>query len=749
MTFPAEILSHTPAKMRFQLMSDTETIVCDNEPLEWKSGILELKRDLDSGGVFMNYQADSLTFVGNGGKFLRDLFDAYGLSARAKCTLIISYWKEFDLTTPANGRQYVEFPSRFDINYNFYETVKIGRFWFGVRVKAVNSSFQTKLDNRIDVDVDITKLVSIGGVTVNEFSNLDQLKLISYDATNVNYRAELHKYYGFSGVLLDRITGMVSYTSMPLDIVSVSVGVVSEFSEVQTVLYQTKITNIKNITPFFKNALFTYDALDIYYYIAVTVHQRHIGSFPWTVQIIETDPSGAIITTTDIGGFGGINQIYSFSDTVTISCQKGNSLKLVTRGEGINNTTAYIMESQIKITQVVSQSPAATTEGFPLLEAITRVGQLVLDTQYPVYTDFFARTTREYKPGVNYSAENQLRFAHVQGGMNLRGAPLTDTDAPLALSFKKLFASIKALYNVGYSIETNFALFGDNLPRLRIEEYAHFFDNTELVFDPPLSERITKYDIQSQVMPELVPVDLQCGFESYEYLSLNGRSEPNTTNQRTSPIVTASKWENISPYRADTKGILDNISNPIVTNGSTDTKGDSSVFIVKTQKHPTKLNEWVPEIATNITIENDSSLFKNVLMNRYFTPTRMLLRHANRIKEGLTVLANTEVLRFQSSDKNCSLETSGDGFDLLFENQDIPMSMLANPIYKAMKHTIFVSFTRVDMALLVANPFKFLDFGLPLKGNTNVTGFLLNLKQKNLEDKAEITIIERFIPPPS
>lgn len=737
MAFPEDITSRTPEKMQFKLVSYTDFVICDNPPLEWRSGTFELKRDLDSGGVFMNYQTDSLTFIGNGGKFLRDIYEAYELTSRAKCTLVISYWKEFDLTTPANGRQYVEFPSRWDINFNFYESVKIGRFFFGVRVKAVNNSVQTKLDNRIDVDVDVTKLVSIGGVTIQEFTSIGQLKKVNYPATNVNYRSELNWSQIGHGVLLDRITGTLSYTAMPL------AKITSEFTEIQTVAYQTKIIQIANITPFFKNALYTYDSLDIYYSIGVKVTQRHIGSFPWTIQIIETTFDGEIYATTDIGGFGGINQNYSFYGTINISCQKNNSLKLVTRVEGIDNTTAYVEYSTIKITQMVSLSPAATTEGLPIYEVLERVGQHILDTQHPIYSDFFGRQTREYKAdGTKYSAENQLRFAHVQGGMNLRGATLDNEDAPLAISFKKLFQSIKALWNVGYSLETNFALFGDNLPRIRIEEYAHFFENTELVFNPPLSSRITKYDIQSQVMPELVPVNLKSGFDNFEYLSLNGRSEPNTTNQRTSPMNTATKYENISPYRADTKGILDNISNPITTTGSTDTKGDNSIFIIKTQKDGTG---WKPEANENITIDADSSLFKNALMNRYFTPTRMLIRHANRIKAGMTKLSDSDVLRFQSSDKNCSLQTSGDGLTLLKENDDIAMSTLANPIYKAMKHTIFVSFTRVDMALLIASPFKYLDFGTDLKGN-NITGFLLNLKQKNIEDKAEVIIIERYVP---
>lgn len=725
MTWPNDIQSNTPAKYLFKLVSETNSIICSPEPLEWKSGSLEIKRDLESGGVFSTFQADSLTFVGNGAEFLKKLFEAYELNA--KCTLIIYWWK---FTT----RSYVEFPSRFDINFNFYEKVKVGRFFFGIRVKAINSSTQTKLDNRQDIDVNLMNLVSIGNKPISDYSGLK--KTIHYDSTNVFYRSNLHKEYDYNGgVLLDRITGSVSYTQIPIEVID------SEFTEIQAVRYGTKYTNIATVQPFFKDAKFLYETLEIYYGIICRVTQRHIGSFNWSVQIVETDPAGNIIYETVIGEFGGENRHYSFNDFVTVSCAKGNSLKFVCRNAGIDNTTAYTVISDLKITQQVTQSPEVTTEGFPLYEAIERTAQQILDVRYPIYSEFFGRQDVNYKEGVSYSAENQLRFAHVQSGMNLRGATLDNIDSPLALSFKKLFQSIKAIWNVGYSLEVNEALFGDLNQRIRIEEYSHFFEDAEVVFDPPLSQRITKYDIQSQVMPELVPVDLKSGFDSFEYLTMNGRSEPNTTNQRTSIMNTASKWENVSVYRGDTKGIYDNLSNPIGTSGTTDTKGDSSVFIIKSQKGT--ITPWKPEKAENITIDNDSSLFKDDLLNRYFTPSRMLIRHGNKITAGMTKYTSS-TLKFQKTDKVCSLETSGtaqseDDEYSIAENADIHVIDLGSPIYKAMKHTAIIpSWTFTDLEQLQLYPFRYLKF------SDTISGYLLSFKKKNKEDKAEITIIEKY-----
>lgn len=168
MAFPEDITSSTPTRYLFKLMSDTETVVCDPEPIEWMSGSFEMKRDLDVAGVFSTYNSDSLTFIGSGALLLRKLFQTQELAA--KCTLVVYWWKQ-------SIRDYVEFPSRFDINFNFYEIVKVGKFNFGVRVKAINNAFQTKIDNRQDVVVDITKLVSIGGITITELPGLSLIHI--------------------------------------------------------------------------------------------------------------------------------------------------------------------------------------------------------------------------------------------------------------------------------------------------------------------------------------------------------------------------------------------------------------------------------------------------------------------------------------------------------------------------------------------------------------------------------------------
>lgn len=725
MAFLNEIESNTPARYQFKLLTATNEVICNPEPIDWKSGTLNIKRDLDSGGVFSSFQQDSLTFVGNGAEFLRKLFDAYEVNA--KCTLVISWWK-------SSLREYIEFPSRFDINFNFYETVKIGKFAFGVKVKAINSESQTKLDNRKDINVDITKLKSIGGFDIVDYTQLK--KTISYDATDI---FNIGTAYDRTGVYnLPRIGVGDGYTSLPMKLIS------SSIPEMQTVPYVTQrnINQLGSVPSFFGPAQFDKD-LEITAFLAFIVTNRYSGpTYPWRPQIIETNTANGITTIVSehpiSDGFGGMSKLYTLTDTIYITVPKGNELKLVVITGCIEGIAATVNSSYVKVTQRIAASPAAVTEGFPVYEATERLCQHIMDSQFPFYSNFFGRMEVPFDEfGNSYPSESQLRFAHIQSGRNQMGLPLNYIDSPLPLNFKDLFTSLKAIWNVGYMFDKSI----DGNMRIRIEEYAYFFQNTEIVFNPPLSSRITGYDIQSAIMPELIPIDIKTGFDNFEYLSINGRGEPNVTHQRTSPMNTATKFENISKLRGDTKGILTNLSTPIDLNGTVDTRNDSGVFIVKTQRNITY--NWVPERDFNIVIDEDTSIFKNDLLNRYFTPSRMLIRQGNRIKAGMTKM-NTDVIRFQVSDKSANLKTTGgstSGVDqyTITESDDIYISSLENPIYKAIKHTITCRFDFSDLEAIQANPLGYIKF------SDTISGFLLSLKKKNNEDKAELTIIERYI----
>jgi len=73
----------------------------------------------------------------------------------------------------------------------------------------------------------------------------------------------------------------------------------------------------------------------------------------------------------------------------------------------------------------------------------------------------------------------------------------------------------------------------------------------------------------------------------------------------------------------------------------------------------------------------------------------------------------------------------------LSENENILISDLAAPIYKPIQHTVECTFDFADLEAIQLKPFGYIKF------SDELSGYLLNLKKKNNEAKAEITIIEK------
>ena len=337
------------------------------------------------------------------------------------------------------------------------------------------------------------------------------------------------------------------------------------------------------------------------------------------------------------------------------------------------------ISSDLEISETVVNSVETTIDAMPVYEALEMCGRHIFDTQYPIYTEFFGRLDTPYNiAGDFYLSENQLRFLSITSGLNIRGELLSDENTPLTISFEKLFQSLTSMYNLGYTFETI-----DDFLRLRIEEYSFFFEDSVSL---DISSRISIFDIESEVMSELAYSSLKSGYRSFDYESINGRGEYNVNNERTSKLNVDGVFDNVSDIRADTKEISDLLTESIKGKGSTDSKADNSIFAFKSQRNTTDPDiDWDAETDENIAVENFSSLFDEGSLNLYITPTRNLKRQGNKIKSALIKALSSSYLRFQTADKNQTLETTGEGYTVT-ENEDLLVNDLEDPIYRPIKH---------------------------------------------------------------
>lgn len=704
--------ANTPPKYLFTLLNpDTnELIKLVNPPIEWEEGITQVERDIKVGGIFTSFIVESLTFVQEGANFLRKIWDEKEFNG--KCDLIISRFV-------FNIHDYVEMPTRYGLNFATAKPrVMNGNQSIGFLIEATKSSLLVKFENRKDKKVDITKRKSIGGYEIVGYQDIPIN--IGFDPVNAKFYTKwIADYRGERGFITNHRDHHI-FTEFDMQFNS------SDFSEAQEVDYETQILNRSLVKDFFSASEEDREIEFRYAFnIEVTNRKGRIFDAQNTYAVLFEIREGATVVSSErLADVGKKKGMFTFSDLRNIELKAGQSMRIYIQTDDTGGIDAYIRYSKFEITEKIVQYAGRTLEGVPIYECFERSLQHITDSQYPFYSDFFGRTDVEYNAnGDKYPTESQKRFASVLSGLNLRGAKLFDVNNPLSFDFEDLFDSGNALWNLGYE---NVII--DGTSRIRIEDYGFFFEDVEAL---DLSDRITKYDIETEAMPELAYAQVVSGFDDYSYERINGRGEFNTKSSRTTVINTDTEYENISFLRADTMGITEKIAQDLTTE---DTEEDNSLFILKTQRSGG--SNWVPEQEENISILNGSSLFGVDTFNLYFTPVRMLLRHGNRIKGAFLKFLST-YLRFQHSNKLQTLETSGEGYDLI-ENQDILIDDLANPIYKPIKHTVTTQFSFGDFDELMLNPKGYITFSPEIKG------YLLSLKKKNNEDKATIEIIEKI-----
>jgi len=705
-------------KYLFTLISETGTIVCDNVPKEYDSLTIDLVRDIDYAGVFVEFKAGSLTFTGDAEKrLLRELWGERGLGAN--CELLIQY---FDLAY----RTYKSFSSNFVLDFNTYNEVLVSKSRNGIRINTEVTGKVRKLRDRKATKVDLTKRVSLGGLTMLEIDHWTAFrKTLNFPAIEVLGVAKWQTPFTTADELLFAASEDIDF-AFPLTLTT------TDFTEAQSIASAKGIPD-----PFFDTNLVARNPT-----IAISIEVRAWGGgfispdpAVFTFKFGVFDETGTLVILSILGTVNAAlfptTQTYTYFTTFNFPI--GYTMKIWGNVDSKSDSSKIqFMSSSIVVKGDAISIPATTVQSFPIYEALERNLQLMLDTQYPLKSDFFGRTDVSKNGTDNYLSENQERFAQIINGLSLRGMILDDINNPLAVSFDDLMKTANALWNVGFHYDSS-------LDRIVIEERAFFFVD-EGGMD--LSSRINDQEIQFEVLPDLAYAKIQTGYNSFDYEVINGRGEYNTKTERTSIITGSNSFDNVSVLRGDSRGITLALNTPVVPNGvgdpegSKDLKSDKDNFIVKSQINAINTDEWDVELQENIQIENDSSYFGDSSMNLYFTPTRNLLRHNYELAAGLEHELSS-LLRFQTSDKLQDLETT-DGVDNIVENQDITVNDLGLPRWVPGQFIISLPFYEADILTLIENKHKL------VKLSETKEGWILKAKYSISKRKVELNILQKY-----
>lgn len=721
----ANLGSNSQPRFKFELIGASKTVVCENVPMEYKSMAVDITRDIDLAGVFVELKIGSVTFTGHPERtFLKELWDAYEYFA--VCSLRVSYLN--------SSRVYIPFDNDFKLDFEKYNEVTISKSRNGIRLKAESTGFVKKLQERTKTKVDLTKYVSIGGFAIQ--------KLYHWSVAGFKKKLNVpniivYNNAGFDNDETDSLTASDISTSfsVPFRVIA------SDYPA------QTQSVFLSEDTPIYDNGFFNDSVrtrdLNITNGLISVLFSDDIAnaSLDFYMATIDTDGT-TLLDTTLLGTLtfqADTRKTLAFSKLYSIAtAQLLEDQGVVIWGEMTLNSGDFDFTfgtpddasyNQMTLQDEEINYPANDVNSYPTYHFIEGCLQRILDVQFPLKSIFFG-TTDVAKNSIPeyYASEDQERFANFLNGLSVRGLNQDDANNTVSVSFDEIRQAFNSFWNIGVGYDL---VSGEE--RIVVEERGFFYEDSNGL---DLSARITDQQIQFEALPDLVYAKINTGYKNFTYELLNGRGEYNTKNERTTIMPGKNLFNNVSDIRGDTKGFVDLFGNPIGSTGSTDVKGDNHNFVMKSQRNG---STWDIEKAENITILNDSSIFGADSFNAFFTPLRNLLRHPYELAVGL-IKDPTEFLRFQSSEKLQDLETELTiGGDILTENQDVLVSDLGNPKWKAGQYIVNdTNFYTADFETLIANKYKL------IKLSDTKRGWDLKITWNFAINKASINILPKF-----
>jgi hypothetical protein len=701
----------TPSKYRFVLSfvlySENGTLELVHAPLEWQEIELMIKRDDLTHGVYITAVVDTLTFIREGAELLKTLYAARGVFAT--CNLAIYY---LDYTT----REYVSMPSTYKLDFNTYRLTKLSKSTNGVQINALPDDTISKFRQRLNTPVNLNNLKGLSGFAITDYTSLK--KTITTPEITINKTAVWHDTFAEN---LTRSTSGAGYAYIPA---TLNGG--SDFTEARSVVYYESESYDRTRGLFVEND--TERTIRITGTVNIDINSIVGGTSRITISLLVLNIDNTLSATLDAQSYTegetGAKTV-TIDETYTLPVDKSIILIGVALVDGAGGSAVNVdfLGSDLILTETVETIPAGSVEGMPIYEALNRNLQIILDKQFPLYSEFFGRTDIAYNVGGDlYAAEDQLRFASLLPGICFRGQPLASAQFPA--KFIDLFKAVKALYCVGGTftgtIATGFIF--------RIEELAYFYQDTEIL---DLSARVNEVEIEREQYSEAMFASLKSGYSKFDYEDVSGRGEYNTTNERTTPVPNDNSFDNLSPVRGDTRGMMKLLSKPISTTGGEDVAGDSDVFILKTQAG----SDWDAETDENITIVGNTSLFQSGSLNLLYTPVRNLVRQGQIIRAGLNYNPGS-IIAYQLSEKNNTLETTGEGYTIA-ENDDITAEDLTAPLWYPELLSIEVPFYEPDFVAIAANPLGYVTL------SDTLAGWIMDIKYKFAQNKAIIKLIRK------
>ena len=565
-------------------------------PDGWKNAGYSLSRSQSYQGIFRKYAINKLGFVKAGREYLLDAVNRLGFDAEVTVKIYEYDFSSYSYKLQFEGKIELISKENTDIKFN---------------VNVSDSSFESKVLNRDDIETILSSLTTIDGFQLSGFTSEKQFITLpqrqdSLFSELANSQIQPTDPFEFANYIKDRYPE--DGLAFPLRIVS------GEDEKIKSC-----DTNYQQISgAFYVNNSLVETSLDIELDLsfeaadwnAISGYEENpnFGEIKAAVSIF--DQNDNLVSHSDIDlstsflrfdpwEFGLVLGLMEYSGTANkkITVQPNNYVQLTMRP--VTATTygrVYVntAKTNLKVFSKTTDTQEKRLEAFMMHEAFSRVAQNISGRQTAFKSDLIGRTDSE---PLAYEFDGDFsKIALTNGGL-IRG--FETNEFPLSASLKKLFDCINSMTPIGLGVED---LSGEKVLRL---ERLHYFFDTRIAATIENASNVT-----DEYNKDLIYNKVKIGFKKGQADEIReGIFDYNTQAEWVNQVKSVkNELSIVSDYSASNAQI--NAARKITKEEqpTKDSKYDDTNFIidlVRSEGGNSVLNEKFSDGLTNWTIRND------------------------------------------------------------------------------------------------------------------------------------------------
>lgn len=649
--------------VRFKLKAiNVDTLILSNEPIGWKDDDLELDRHKKYHGIFTNF-TNNLEFINEAKDYINSAYRIGGINTNL--TLIKELLVDDGVDVVWRNRYTAKADFNTMVNTQTRLTIKFNSNDLAELIKSHESD-----EFEIESNDPNNPLTSIDGKPL-DLLVLDKVEIKGRSLTT---RGESQWSGSVFTIFTNSEFNVLTSNGIPYTIFT---DLISQGPDRHSAVFSTG-AQVENITA---DSLFFDDVdtdqeptrtIKIDYGIQFQASQHSEDLI--TVNILRVkfdfdDAEYSTIEDVELGNFTSTSSHltpFEVNGTVEFVLQWDEGLIITYNGV----RQAIHRKQQLILNEVVHFESSPNLDFIFNHDLKNRLMSIITGRNDAYYSKYFGREE------LGYVEDGQGGLIGVMSGFWARAFNReSEKYKSLKISLKDALESSMAVFNTGIGIEiVNFQ------ERLREEDLKYFYQIEVAVRLPNQIK-----DVKRSVDKSLFFSGMTFGYDkSGDYEESQGLDEPNTKTEYVTPIrKSTNKFKKTSKIRADEYGMELARRKPQISNPDEDTRYDDNNWFLDLKR--TDFEGYEQKDYTNRLQELPSGIHSpETFRSMFFTPLRMLMRHAWVFKAGMELYLDN-IIKYISKDKNSTLTTHANSdWSLALdnpytENEDILVRDLERP----------------------------------------------------------------------